>query len=115
MINKSLRTICTTVAVAFVLYSPACADTQPVQITSAGDLVNAVGDPSLPDQGAASDVGQSAANSIDGTSAKYYNRSVYKAGYTGSGFINSPVSGPSIVTAVAISLVTTLLTGILPR
>ena len=57
----------------------------PVVVTLPGDSITPVGDPALPDNGAAGDVAQGVDRAIDGTSEKYYNRSPYGPGYAGSG------------------------------
>ena len=63
----------------------ALADAPPIVITLPGDQITPVGDPALPDNGAATDVGQGVDRAIDGTDQKYYNRSHYGGAYAGSG------------------------------
>ncbi len=75
----------------------------PSLVTSADDNIAAIGDPALPDNGAASDVGQGVRKTIDGTSQKYYNRSVYTSGYAGSGYVVTPDTGASVVTGLALT------------
>ncbi len=74
----------------------------PVVITLPGDSITPVGDPSLPDNGAATDVGQGVDRAIDGTGEKYYNRSRYGGGYGGSGYVVTPAVGPTVVTGLSI-------------
>ena len=81
----------------------AFADPLPRVVTQPGDDIRAVGDPGRPDNGAASDYGEGVEKAIDGTNAKYYNRSVYGGGYTGSGYIVTPALGATIVTGLSIT------------
>lgn len=74
-----------------------------VTITQPGDIISPIGDQGLAHNGASGDVGEGAANAIDGTLAKYYNRSRYELHYRGSGFTVTPKVGVSVVTSIAIT------------
>ena len=83
---------------------PACADAAPpLVVTLPGDAVSPVGDPTLPDGGAAADVGQGADRAIDGTGEKYYNRSHYGGAFGGSGFIVTPTVGATVVSGLSLT------------
>ena len=82
----------------------ACAQAAPPPVvTLPGDAITPIGDPSLPDNGAASDVGQGVDRAIDGTGEKYYNRSHYGAGYAGSGYVVTPAVGETVVSGLSIT------------
>ena len=72
-------------------------------VTLPGDAVTPIGDPALPDNGAASDVGQGAEKAIDGGGDKYYNRSHYGGAYGGSGYLVTPAAGASVVTGLSVT------------
>ena len=72
-------------------------------VTSADDVIFAVGDPALPNKGAASDAGQGVGMAADGTNRKYYNRSHYGNGYAGSGYVVTPDAGATVVTGLALT------------
>ena len=74
----------------------------PGVVTGAEDTITPVGDPALPDKGAASDAGQGVREAIDGGGKKYYNRSRYGGGYGGSGFVVTPDRGATVVTGLAL-------------
>ncbi len=75
----------------------------PVVVTLPGDAVSPVGDPALPDSGAATDVGQGVDGGIDGTGRKYYNRSHYGGAYGGSGYVVTPALGATVVTGLSVT------------
>ncbi|MGI4789979.1 MAG: glycoside hydrolase family 95 protein [Janthinobacterium lividum] len=79
------------------------ASANPVIITSPDDLIVAVGDPALLNNGAASDVGQGVRMAVDGTSQKYYNRSHYSSGFIGSGLLVTPDCGATVVTGLVLT------------
>lgn len=75
----------------------------PLVITLPGDQIVPVGDPALPDGGAATDVAQGADRAIDGMAEKYYNRSHYGGAYAGSGYLVTPAVGATVVTGLSIT------------
>ena len=75
----------------------------PWVVTGPDDAISAVGDPALPDNGAATDVGQGVRMAVDGTSQKYYNRSHYSGASGGSGLIVTPDCGATVVTGIALT------------
>jgi alpha-L-fucosidase 2 len=81
---------------------PAAAE-PPVVVTLPGDAITPIGDPTLPDNGAATDSGQGADRAIDGTDQKYYNRSHYGGGFGGSGLIVTPSVGMTTVTGLSVT------------
>ena len=75
----------------------------PIVVTLPGDAITPVGDPALPDSGAATDVAQGVDRAIDGTNEKYYNRSHYGGAYAGSGYVVTPAVGATVVTGLSVS------------
>ena len=74
-----------------------------ISLTSPGDAIQPVGDPTLPDSGAATDASQGVDKAIDGTGEKYYNRSRYGGAYAGSGYLVTPAAGAAIVTGLSVT------------
>ena len=75
----------------------------PVAVSLPGDRVSAVGDPALPDNGAATDSGQGVDKAIDGTDQKYYNRSHYGGAFGGSGYVVTLTAGALAVSGLSLT------------
>ena len=101
----SLKKPCRLVLILLLCLRCACAlaAVPPVVVTLPGDFITPTGDPALPDNGAATDVGQGVDRAIDGTGEKYYNRSHYGVGYAGSGYVVTPAVGATVVTGLSIT------------